>query len=711
MSKHKKKLKIAFSKKNIKQAVLSVFYNFPQRTYNYKQLAAVLNIEDKEVRNVIIVALDELLESGKLQQIRRGKYQLKSSGRVITGKVELQPQGFAHIISEESEEPVLVSQKNLNHAMEGDIVKISLYAHRKKHSIEGEVAEVIKRAKTSFVGILQSSRNYAFLVPVGKVGFDLFIPSDKLNGAKDGQKVIGQIIEWPAKAKNPFGKVITVLGNSGENETEMNAILAEYNLPLKFPANVEKAANEIPKEINDEEIKSRRDMRDVTTFTIDPADAKDFDDALSIRKIDDSLWEIGIHIADVSHYMKQDSILDKEAYKRATSIYLVDRVVPMLPEVLSNGVCSLRPNEDKLCFSAIFKISNEGDVSDQWIGRTVINSNRRFNYGEVQDIIDSGEGDLKDDILIMNAIAKKLRAKRFSEGSISFERVEVKFKLDDKGKPLSVYFKESGESNHLVEEYMLLANKKVAEFVGKKPKIKRPKTFVYRIHDRPDSDKLEGLNHFIKNFGYEDIKTTNPRVISKSINALMDKVKGKVEENVVSTLAIRTMARAEYSTRNIGHYGLGFEYYTHFTSPIRRYPDVMVHRLIARYLDGERSVSASKYEEYCKHSSEMEVLATKAERSSIKYKQVEFMQDKIGESYTGIISGVTDWGIYVELENKCEGMVPIRELDDDFYTLDEKNYCLVGKHNHKTYQLGQTVKIEVLRANLDRKQLDFKLIE
>jgi len=711
MSKHKKKLKIAFSKKNIKQAVLSVFYNFPQRTYNYKQLAAVLNIEDREVREVIVVALDELLESGKLQQIRRGKYQLKSSGRVITGKVELQPQGSAHIISEESEEPILVSQKNLNHAMEGDIVKISLYAHRKKHSIEGEVAEVIKRAKTSFVGVLQSSRNYAFLVPVGKVGFDLFIPSDKLKGAQDGQKVIGKITEWPAKAKNPFGEVTTVLGNSGENETEMNAILAEYDLPLRFPANVEKAANEIPTEITDEEIKSRRDMRDVTTFTIDPSDAKDFDDALSIRKIEQNLWEIGVHIADVSHYMKQDSILDKEAYKRATSIYLVDRVVPMLPEVLSNGVCSLRPNEEKLCFSAIFKINNEGVVSDQWIGRTVINSNRRFNYAEVQDIIDSGKGDLKDDILTMNAIAKKLRAKRFREGSISFERVEVKFKLDEKGKPLAVSFKESGESNHLVEEYMLLANKKVAEFVGKKPKLKNPKTFVYRIHDRPDSEKLDKLNHFIKNFGYKDIKTTNPRAISKSINALMDQVKGKNEENVISTLAIRTMARAEYSTRNIGHYGLGFEYYTHFTSPIRRYPDVMVHRLIARYLDGERSVSASKYEEYCKHSSEMEVLATKAERSSVKYKQVEFMQDKIGEIFTGIISGVTDWGIYIELENKCEGMVPIRELDDDFYTLDEKNYCLIGKHNHKTYQLGQTVTIEVLRANLERKQLDFKLVE
>ena len=709
--KKKKRAGTTFNKKNLKKEILTVFYDNPQQTYNYKQLAQAAGIKDPEIIRLVNVVLDELNEGEKIEQVQRGKFKLRSRSGYITGRVELQPQGFAFIDSEEADEPVLVSQDNLNHAMAGDLVKVYLYARRKRHQLEGEVAEILERAKSNFVGVIERSRNFAFMVPVGKVGFDMFIPLEKLNGAQNGQKVVGRITEWPAKAKNPFGEVIEILGNVGENETEMHAILAEFELPLRFPEKVLKAAEKIPLDIPAGETASRRDVRGVTTFTIDPEDAKDFDDALSLRKLDDDLWEVGVHIADVSYYVEPGSILDEEAYERATSVYLVDRVVPMLPEKLSNGVCSLRPHEDKLCFSAIFKMNGDAKVLEQWFGRTVIHSNRRFTYDEAQQIIETGEGDYKEEVLKMNELAQILRQKRFKQGSISFERVEVKFKIDEAGKPLSVYFKEARESNMLVEEFMLLANKKVAEFAGKVPGKQQPKTFVYRVHDKPDPEKLDNFNHFIKKFGY-DILTTNPKVISKSLNSLMDKIKGKSEQNVIETLAIRSMAKAEYSTRNIGHYGLNFDHYTHFTSPIRRYPDVMVHRLLDRYLAGGRSANAQKFEECCKHSTEMEIRAATAERTSIKYKQVEFMKDKIGEIFPGVISGVTDWGIYVELEeNKCEGMVSIRDLDDDFYIFDEKNYCLVGRHSKRTYQLGESVKVEIVRANLERKQLDFKLVE
>lgn len=713
MAKKKKKSKrfrSTFNKKNLKKAILSIFYDNPQKTFNYRQLAGFLKVKDPEIRKLINVVLDELAESENLEQVQRGKFKLKSRGGYVCGRVELQPQGFGYIIAEEMDKPVLVSQRNLNHAMEGDQVRVLLYASRKKHQPEGEVVEIIERAKSTFVGVIERSRNYAFLIPVGKVGFDLFIPIEKLNNAKDGQKAIGRITEWPTKAKNPFGEIVEVLGDAGDNETEMHAILAEFDLPIRFPENVLKTAEKIPLEILEEEIKKRRDMRDVVTFTIDPEDAKDFDDALSIKKLKDGLYEVGVHIADVSHYVRTNSILDDEAYSRATSVYLVDRVVPMLPEKLSNGVCSLRPNEDKLCFSAVFKMNEKAQVVGEWFGRTVIHSNRRFSYEEAQEVIETGKGDLKDEILQLNSLAKKLRDKRFKEGSLAFDRIEVKFEIDDQGKPLSVFFKESKDSNQLIEEFMLLANKNVAEFIGKVKGNKQPKTFVYRIHDKPDPEKLDNFNHFINKFGY-GIMTTTPRTISQSLNSLMHNIKGKNEQNVIETLAIRSMAKAEYSTRNIGHYGLGFEFYTHFTSPIRRYPDVMVHRLLERYLDGGRSVNAHKFEDYCKHSSEMENRAANAERASIKYKQVEFMKDRIGEILPGVISGITDWGIYVELENKCEGMVPMRDLDDDFYTFDERNYCLVGRHSHKTYQLGEEVKVEISRANLEKKQLDFKLVE
>lgn len=700
----------AFNKKKLKKEILNILYEDPAKSINYKQISTWLGIKDIETRKLVNVVLQELNDDDYLEQVSRGKYKLKAKTGTASGVVELQPQGFAYVNSEALERPVLISSRNLKHAMEGDKVKIRLYAQRKKHDLEGEVIEILERKKTVFVGIVQISRNFAFLMPAGKVGFDIFIPLEKLNGAKNGQKAIAEISEWPENAKSPFGRVIEVLGNVGDNDAEMHSILAEYELPHKFPERVDKAAEKIPLEIPAEEIKIRRDMRKITTFTIDPADAKDFDDALSLQKLKNGNWEVGVHIADVTHYVRPNTLIESEAQERATSVYLVDRVIPMLPERLSNGVCSLRPNEDKLCFSAVFELDEQANISKEWFGKTVIHSDRRFAYEEAQEIIESGEGELSEEILTLDKLAKDLRDKRFKKGSIAFDRLELKFNIDENGKPLSVYFKEAKDSNKLIEEFMLLANKKVAEFIGKRKDGKTAKTFVYRIHDKPDPDRLESLNTFISRFGY-GLQLTSTTTITKSLNKLLSNVKGKKEQNLVETLAIRTMAKAAYSTRNIGHYGLAFEHYSHFTSPIRRYPDMMVHRLLEKYLEGKSSASEQKYEDLCKHSSEMETKAANAERSSIKYKQVEFMQDHLGKIYPGVISGITDWGIYVELSNKIEGMVPLRELDDDFYILDEKNYALVGKHSNKTYQLGDEVKVKIWRTNLERKQLDFLLTE
>jgi ribonuclease R len=712
MAKDKKNKKaLSFNKAGLKKAILSVYCENSNNSFNYKQIGAAVGAKDVGELQLVNVVLQELRDADTLVETDRGKYRLKSQGGTATGIMEVNSKGIGLVRSEELDEPVFVSTSNMNHALDGDKVRVRLYARRKRSTPEAEVIEVIERAKTTFVGTIDITQFSAFLVPNKKTPFDLFIPKDKLLGAKHGQKAVARIIDWPERARNPFAEIIDVLGDAGNNNTEMHAILAEFGLPYGYPEEVNQAAERISTVITEEEIGKRRDFRGVPTFTIDPADAKDFDDALSIQKLENGLWEVGVHIADVTFYVKPESLLEDEAYNRATSVYLVDRVVPMLPEKLSNGVCSLRPNEEKLCFSAVFQLDDQSTVVNEWFGRTVIYSDRRFAYEEAQQVIETGEGDMKIEILTLDRLAKQLRTIRFENGSIGFDRVEVKFDIDANGKPLSVFFKESKDSNKLIEEFMLLANKRVAEFVGKPGAKKKERTFVYRIHDKPDPEKLDSFNHFIKRFGY-GIQTNNPQTVTASMNKLIENVAGKKEQNVIETLAIRTMAKAEYSTRNIGHYGLGFEYYTHFTSPIRRYPDMMVHRLLARYLEDGRSVQADQYEEMCKHSSAMENKAASAERASIKYKQVEFMADKIGQQFKGVISGVKEWGIYVELdENKCEGMVPLFELTDDFYEFDEKNYCIIGRRTHKKYQLGDVIEIEIARANLDKKQLDFRIVE
>ncbi|MBS2210358.1 ribonuclease R [Carboxylicivirga mesophila] len=713
-----KKKKKSSRKTELRQLIQGLFFNNPKRTFNYKQVSGLLEVKKKTGRQQVQIILNELFESGYLTEVAAGKYKLLSRGSTLTGVVDMTATGSAYVVPDEENEggDIFIPRNNMNQALHGDHVKVFMHARRRNRQPEGEIIEVLKRKRETFVGVMQISRGLAFLVVDDRVmPHDIFIPPKALNGAKDGQKAIARIVEWPERAKNPIGEIIDVLGDVGDNQAEMHAILAEFNLPYRYPQEVIDEAETIDAEISPEEIKKRRDFRQVTTFTIDPVDAKDFDDALSLQKLDNGNWEVGVHIADVTHYVEPKSLLEKEAYDRATSVYLVDRVVPMLPERLSNFICSLRPHEEKLCFSAVFEMDDQANVINSWFGRTVIYSDRRFTYEEAQEIIETGKGDLSDEILTLDKLAKALRDKRFSEGSVGFERVEVKFNIDEKGKPVSVFFKESKDANKLIEEFMLLANKKVAQLIGNKELDKgsrgKPKTFVYRIHDVPNPDKFENFASFVRRFGYEAMPK-GVETVSASLNRLLEEVKGKGEQNMIETLAIRTMAKAVYSTHNIGHYGLSFKFYSHFTSPIRRYPDMMVHRLLQRYLDGGRSVNEETYEEMCEHSSDMEQRAADAERASIKYKQVEFMKDHIGQTFEGVISGVTEWGLYVEIiENKCEGMIPIRDLDDDFYHFDEDNYCLVGRKYNRKYQLGDQLKIVIANANLEKKQLDFALAD
>ena len=705
-----KKKSFNINKQMLTNKIIGLFTNNPTKLFNYKQIAKQFEITDDSAKGLITAILYEQRDYGTLVEISRGKNKFTSQGGYVTRKVQLTLSGLGYNISDESDEDVFVTQSNLNHALNGDIVKVYLYAKKRGRQPEGEVVEILNRTTQNIVGVVEVSKTFAFMVANSRqMPYDVFIPLPKLKGAKNGDKVIVRITEWPEKYRNPFGEVINVLGKPGENDTEMHAILAEFDLPYEFDKKVEQAANNVSEIITEEDYKERRDFRDITTFTIDPADAKDFDDALSIQKLGNGNWQIGVHIADVTHYVRPESIVENEAFERATSVYLVDRVVPMIPEKLSNMVCSLRPNEEKLCYSIVFEIDKNADILDQWIGRTIINSDKRFNYAEAQAIIEGGEGEFKDELLLLNELAQKIRARRFKNGAISFERVEVKFNIDENGKPLGVYFKEQKESNQLIEEFMLLANKRVAEFIGKVEKGQKAKTFVYRIHDKPDPEKLERFSKFIQRFGYS-INTTGHKNITTSINDLLDEVQGKKEQNVIETLAVRSMAKAVYSTKNVGHYGLSFSHYSHFTSPIRRYPDMMVHRMLSDYMKGEKSKNKDKYEDMCKHASVREKKAAEAERASIKYKQVEFMKDHIGDDFDGIISGVTEWGFYVELnDSKCEGLVHIRELDDDYYFFDEDNYAIIGRRNKKTYQLGDPVKIKIVRADLEKKQLDYTL--
>lgn len=715
MAKKGGKAKGRMNKNMLVEMLVEMFNRNEGRTMSPKEIFKELNLTSTSARTLCVHILDDMVFDGYLMEPEFRKYVLANNVSMLYGTFSRNRDGFNEFYPEDGSEPVLVSERNSAHALTDDMVRVALFARRRGRGREGEVVEIVKRAHDTFVGELHVEKHYAFLITESRImPNDIFIPKEMLKGGKNGDKAVVKLLEWPLESKNPVGKVIDVLGRSGDNDTEMNAILAEFGLPYKYPEAVEIAASKLPSDITPEEIASREDFRNITTFTIDPADAKDFDDALSIRNAGNNCWEIGVHIADVSHYVTEGSIIDKEAFKRATSIYLVDRTIPMLPEHLCNYLCSLRPNEEKLTYSVIFTMNEKAEVKKFRITRSVINSDRRFSYEEVQEIIEKGEGEYFEEINTLNMLAQKMRIKRFQAGAIDFQQPEVHFRLDDKGKPLSVYFSETNESHQLIEEFMLLANRTVAEKIGRKaPGGPNPKTFVYRIHDEPNMEKMSMLAKFVSKLGYKMRSVSGRTTSASALNGLLKDVHGTKEQNVIEQISLRAMQKARYSTGNIGHYGLAFRFYTHFTSPIRRYPDLLVHRLLNRYLTQEaRSVSQQKYEDLCDHCSAQEQVAANAERASIKYKQVEFMSEHIGEEYDAVISGVTEWGFYAEInENKCEGMVPIRTLQDDYYEFDDANYCLIGRRTKRKFTIGDPVRIKIVRANLDRKQLDFELVE
>lgn len=693
-----------------KRQIEKIFAGNTKKILNPRQVAAALNITSSEGRNEIIVAMKLLVKDEILEEISPGKYITVFKHKFIEGKIEITQRGSAYLTPDEGGDDILITSEFLNTALNRDRVKVNLFAKRGGDKLMGEVVEVLKRYRSEFVGVVQINPNHAFFIPDDKRMYtDIFIPITKIKNAKNGDKVIAKITEWTLEHKNPIGEITEVLGKPGQHETEMHSIVAEFGFAYKFPVEVEHEAEKISEKISKEEIESRRDFRKITTFTIDPEDAKDFDDAISIQKIEDGIWEIGVHIADVSHYVKPKTRLDEEAFDRGTSVYLVDRTIPMLPEKLSNGVCSLRPNEEKLTFSAVFKINDTAEIIDQWFGKTIIYSDRRFTYEEAQERIESSIGDYSNELTILNDLAKKLREQRFKNGAMNFETEEVKFKLDENFKPVSVYKKVRKDAHKLVEEFMLLANKKVAEYGHNAGKGKQ-RTFVYRVHDLPNEDKLKLFSSFAGRFGYV-IRTQSQKTISQSMNELLTKVEGKPEQNLLQQQAIRTMAKAFYTTKKTSHYGLAFDYYSHFTSPIRRYPDLLAHRLLFSYLQKGKSANADEYEVMCKHSSEMEIRSTEAERASIRYKQVEYLKDFIGDQFPGIISGVSEWGIYVEItEFKCEGMIRLANLADDFYEYDEYNLCITGRNSRKKYQLGDIVDVIVKNADLLKRQVDLDLV-
>jgi len=710
---------------NITKGILKILKSEPDKFFNYKQIAAKFGVTDASSRNQIIKKLAQLAAKKEIEEVERGKFKIILNVNTFNGILEITSKGTGYVLVEELEEDIFIPANNLNKALHGDEVEVYVYRRRRRGKNEGEISRIISRKRNEFVGVIEVQKNYAFVnMQDSRMYTDIFVPKNKIKDAEDGDKVLVKLEDWPEKADSPFGKVLKVLGKPGDHNTEIHAILAQYGLPYEFPEQVEKYANNLDTSIQESEIKKRRDMRKTLTFTIDPKDAKDFDDALSFTVLENGNYEVGIHIADVSHYVIPGTILDDEAYERATSVYLVDRVVPMLPEVLSNNACSLRPQEEKYTFSAVFELNDKAEIKKQWFGRTVIYSDARFAYEEAQHIIETKEKNIPAEIsltgksyttdtkiaeavLKLDKLAKIMRIKRMGEGAISFDKVEVKFNLDEQNNPIGVFFKTSKDANKLIEEFMLLANKKVAEFIGKQnPK----KTFVYRVHDEPNDEKLAALQNVIGRFGYKldlrDRKTT-----TKSLNGLLLDVQGKKEQNLVDTLAIRSMSKAEYTTHNIGHYGLAFDYYSHFTSPIRRYPDVMAHRLLQHYLDHGKTVSEDEFEEKCNHSSSMENLAANAERDSIKFMQIKFMKDHEDEQFLGVISGVTEWGIYVEIiSNKCEGMIRLKDMNDDHYIFDQDEYAVIGQNSKKVYQLGDEVYVKVKNADLVKRHLDFVLL-